>query len=671
VSLLQSTNVVGTVTSHQSVVTHILETEENVLFLLGRNTSVDPGVAEDVIPSDLTLELGKSVTSNTDILGANNLGVDMLGGVDLDANLIIDASPDKLIAVRVIFGGIEDEDITIDNLNLASDVDSGKRVISSNHDNTVATLVQHLNSLLGIFLERTVQDEETSEGQLRLNLFTLEFVNLARTKLAVDSKLLVSESQNTRALASEVLVSLLVISRNNREHFLDGLGRTLDTSESTLDLSASLDVISVDHGDGALTLESRRELESTLDLDSAVGAASLVGTHEGVVAAKSPSERSESSLFHGVTNNVTLIKLDKSVGSGKNQLGFQGSFSDGSHSGVSTISLLGVLDLIFMSKCQSSDTLNDKILASQSTGLVKASHINTASERNSEGLGTEDSQLSQSGQTSVDSETKLHGQLRRNDTGNDQDTVKHKLGTLAVLANTLVPNIPGGGNGEDQEEQNEEQSFGVVGGNSLGRVDHSSDKVALRSLKTSLHDNGHGAVVGSRGNTGSKLGPLLVSVSVGDLENLGTSPEERVLVETLRIQRNIGGAKLDGLLQERSTLTRKHSLVDNGGTFNQKHIASNTTVLLSSVDGDEIARNELVTLNLGPLAQAENPHAVRLDAHATELGQGALTLPNNGALENDEHKEGKERIVPVLVEHPKSNTEDLEDEEWRNGVLLE
>ena len=65
VSLLESADIVGAVTSHESVVTHILETEQNVFLLLGRHTSVDPGVAEQSLPADLSLELGQSVTGNT------------------------------------------------------------------------------------------------------------------------------------------------------------------------------------------------------------------------------------------------------------------------------------------------------------------------------------------------------------------------------------------------------------------------------------------------------------------------------------------------------------------------------------------------------------------------------------------------------------------------------
>jgi hypothetical protein len=158
---------------------------------------------------------------------------------------------------------------------------------------------------------------------------------------------------------------------------------------------------------------------------------------------------------------------------------------------------------------------------------------------------------------------------------------------------------------------------------------------------------------------------------VRDLENLGTTPQESVLIETFSVQRNIGGSKLDRVLEERSTLAGKHSLVDNGGTFDQEHITSNTTILFGSVDRDEVAREKLVTLYLDPLAQTEHPHIVGLDAHATELVEGALTLPDDSTLEHDKHEEGKERIIPVLIKHPKSDTEYLEDEEWGDCVLLE
>lgn len=538
VSLLQGTDVVGAVTSHQSVVTHILETQKNILLLLGRNTSVDPSVSEERVPGSLVLELGEGVTSNTDILGAEDLGVKRLGRINLDADLVIDALPHKLLTTSVVLGGIENEDLTVNDLDLAGDVNSGKRVVSGNHDHAVAALVQHLNSLLGIVLEGAVQHEEAGKSQVTLNLLSLQVIDSSRTQFRVHGKLLVGEGQNTRTLASKVLVGLFVIAGDSGKHLLDSLGRTLDTGEGAPNLVTSLDIVAVNHGDRALTLEGRRELESTLDLDGTVGAASLVCAHEGVVSAKSPAERSKSGLFHGVTNNLSFIKLDQGVGGGKNQLGLQAGLGDGSHGRVGAIGLLGVLDLI-VSQSKTGNTLNDEVLTSQSTSLVETGHIDAASKGNTEGLGTEDGKLGESGQTGVDRKTKLHGKLRGNNAGDNQDAVQHELGALAILADTLVPDIPGGGNGEDEEEQNEEESLGVVGRDSLGGVDHGSHQVSLGSLETGLHDDSHGAVVRRRGNTGREPGLLLIRISVGDLEDLGASPEESVLIKTLSIQGDI------------------------------------------------------------------------------------------------------------------------------------
>lgn len=66
-----------------------------------------------------------------------------------------------------------------------------------------------------------------------------------------------------------------------------------------------------------------------------------------------------------------------------------------------------------------------------------------------------------------------------------------------------------------------------------------------------------------------------------------------------------------------------------------------------------------------------NVDRVRLDAHPTKLRQGSLALPHNRALESDKHEQGEDRVVPVLVETPQADTEQLEDEERRHSVLLE
>ena len=65
VSLLQSTDIVGTVTSHEGSVASILEAKKNIFLLLRRNTCIHPGVPKQLRESLLTLELGQAVSSDT------------------------------------------------------------------------------------------------------------------------------------------------------------------------------------------------------------------------------------------------------------------------------------------------------------------------------------------------------------------------------------------------------------------------------------------------------------------------------------------------------------------------------------------------------------------------------------------------------------------------------
>ena len=46
-------------------------------------------------------------------------------------------------------------------------------------------------------------------------------------------------------------------------------------------------------------------------------------------------------------------------------------------------------------------------------------------------------------------------------------------------------------------------------------------------------------------------------------------------------------------------------------------------------------------------------------------------LPDDGGFKDDEHEEGEDRVVPVLVQTPESDTKDLEDEEWGHGMFFE
>jgi hypothetical protein len=47
----------------------------------------------------------------------------------------------------------------------------------------------------------------------------------------------------------------------------------------------------------------------------------------------------------------------------------------------------------------------------------------------------------------------------------------------------------------------------------------------------------------------------------------------------------------------------------------------------------------------------------------------AAHLPDDGTLEDDEHEKGEETVIPIFIETPEGDTEDLEDEERGGGLL--
>ena len=55
---------------------------------------------------------------------------------------------------------------------------------------------------------------------------------------------------------------------------------------------------------------------------------------------------------------------------------------------------------------------------------------------------------------------------------------------------------------------------------------------------------------------------------------------------------------------------------------------------------------------------------MRLVAHLPYLRHVSNLLLNQGALEYDQHEEGEDGVVPVLVQTPQTNTENLKNKEW-------
>lgn len=61
---------------------------------------------------------------------------------------------------------------------------------------------------------------------------------------------------------------------------------------------------------------------------------------------------------------------------------------------------------------------------------------------------------------------------------------------------------------------------------------------------------------------------------------------------------------------------------------------------------------------------------ILVPVNKTETTQYAH-LPNDRALENDQHEQCEQAVVPVFVQTPKCDTEHLKDEEWCGRVLTE
>ncbi len=79
----------------------------------------------------------------------------------------------------------------------------------------------------------------------------------------------------------------------------------------------------------------------------------------------------------------------------------------------------------------------------------------------------------------------------------------------------------------------------------------------------------------------------------------------------------------------------------------------------------------LLPADLRPEVIAEDIDGVRGNSHGAELSEGTKALENDGALEDYEHEEGEEGVVPVLVHAPEGDTEDLKDEEGGCSMLAE
>lgn len=54
-----------------------------------------------------------------------------------------------------------------------------------------------------------------------------------------------------------------------------------------------------------------------------------------------------------------------------------------------------------------------------------------------------------------------------------------------------------------------------------------------------------------------------------------------------------------------------------------------------------------------------------------DIGTGATYLPDNSALKHDQHEQGEQTVIPIFVQTPEGDAEDLEHEEGCCGVFRE
>src|SRR5690606_22063034 len=100
-----------------------------------------------------------------------------------------------VISSTDIFTNIHNQDIAVHNINLASNMAGSQWVITGNHHTTMRGFVQHSNGLSRVILEWAVENKESCKGELALDIFTSQVIDL----LGIQSigQVLVSESQHT------------------------------------------------------------------------------------------------------------------------------------------------------------------------------------------------------------------------------------------------------------------------------------------------------------------------------------------------------------------------------------------------------------------------------------------------------------------------------------------
>ncbi len=515
---------------------------------------------------------------------------------------------DELALVRRAFFDVEDERLAVDDLDLGRDVHCGERVVAGDHDAAVGGLVQVAQRLDGVRLERAVEDEEAGKVQLGLDLLAGQVVDRAGGDAAVEP--LVAEREHAATAARETLVRLVVAFGDVGVHALERLGGALGGDEQPAVVGASLG----DGADGRHALERRGELETAADVDLVLVRRFLeVRRGEVVALGELPVEGVESGLLHRVTNDAVLEK-DEGVGSGEGQRGL-------------LVALLDAFEGFRALGANLRDTLHLEVLASNGTGLVEAADVDAARVGDAERLGAEDGELGERSEGRIDGHGELHGQLGRDDGGDDEDAVEEELALGAAHLVSADPDVGRGGDGEDEEEGDEEERLDVVGRDAaFVREDHQADQLPLRSAEAGAQDLAE--------RTAVRRQHLAVPARVGlrrvGLQHLGAAEDDVVAVRAVEVEAICAVAQLDALLEEGGGFTGKHRLVDDRAAAEQEDVAGRGRVFLGARDRDDISWEQVRRADLDPLADAVSPDLERLNGHGAELVQSTQALDWGG-----------------------------------------
>jgi hypothetical protein len=74
---------------------------------------------------------------------------------------------------------------------------------------------------------------------------------------------------------------------------------------------------------------------------------------------------------------------------------------------------------------------------------------------------------------------------------------------------------------------------------------------------------------------------------------------------------------------------------------------------------------------LDPFLLTLDIHSVGLLTHTSEFTNCLDTLEYHSAFKDNQHEKSKQRVVPVLIQTPQTNAENLKHEEGSYGVFLE